>query len=84
MGDVSNPRSDNEARGDRSMSKPPPYVEVPMKPLALRYEDAGQLIGRSSRTIRRMVDRGELIGLKEVALVEYASLVAWVEERRIG
>lgn len=55
-----------------------------MKPLALRYEDAGQLIGRSSRTIRRMVDRGELIGLKEVALVEYASLVAWVEERRIG
>ena len=82
MGDFSNPRSDNEARGDKSMSKPPPYIEVPMKPLAIRYEDAGKLIGRSPRTIRRMIDRGELTGLRGVALVEYASVEAWVKERR--
>lgn len=50
-------------------------------PLALSYKSAGERIDRSARTIRRMVNRGELVGLKGQALVSYASLVAWVEAR---
>lgn len=50
-------------------------------PLALSYKSAGERIDRSARTIRRMVNRGELVGLRGQALVSYASLVAWVEAR---
>jgi len=53
----------------------------PTRPLALSYKSAGERIDRSARTIRRMVNRGELVGLKGQALVSYPSLVAWVEAR---
>ena len=61
----------------RDSQKP---IEV-LEPLAVCYKRAGYLIDRSSRTIRRMVDRGELVGIRGHALVEYKSLVNWVEER---
>lgn len=55
--------------------------EPTLTPLAVSYKRAGELIDRSSRTIRRMVDRGELLGLQGQALVSYPSLVDWVEQR---
>lgn len=49
-----------------------------LRPLAVSYKTAGRLIDRSARTIRRMVDRGELEALKGKALVCFASLEEWV------
>lgn len=62
-------------------AQPPLQAEAPSRPLAINYKEAARLIGRSPRTIQRMIEREELTKLKDVALVEYASLVAWVEEQ---
>ena len=93
MSEMSHDQGDKSAMGDKTILKQG-HVErvevrvdvgdLPLKPLAVRYERAGQMIDRSARTIRRMVDRGELVGLKGLALVEVASIEAWVEERCHG
>lgn len=82
MSGIPDQQGDKREGGDNSVTNLPVYSEAPRKPLAIRYAEAGQLISRSPRTIRRMIDRGELIGLRDVALVDYASLEAWVSERR--
>ena len=97
MSEMSHDQGDKRAMGDKRILKQG-HVEreearigvrgnagdLPLKPLAVRYEVAGWMIDRSARTIRRMVDRGELVGLKGLALVEVASIEAWVEEKCYG
>lgn len=87
--------TDNEARVRNSPRKPDRCyycglrVHLPiardddrrLKPLALTYAEAGRLISRSGRTIRRMVERGDLAGLEGHALVSYRSLEEWVAGR---
>lgn len=51
-------------------------------PLAVSFKTAGSLIDRSSRTIKRMVDRGDLDDLPGYNLVTYASLESWVKRCR--
>ena len=93
MSEMSHDHGDKSAMGDKRILKQghveraearKEVADLPLKPLAVRYEVAGQMIDRSARTIRRMVDRGELVGLKGLALVEVASIEAWVEEKCYG
>jgi len=51
-------------------------------PLTVSFKTAGSLIDRSSRTIKRMVDRGDLDDLPGYNLVTYASLENWVKRCR--
>lgn len=51
-------------------------------PLTVSFKTAGSLIDRSSRTIKRMVDRGDLDDLPGYNLVTYASLESWVKRCR--
>lgn len=48
------------------------------RPLAVSFKTAGEMIDRSSRTIKRMVERGDLVELPGYALVTYDSLETWV------
>lgn len=48
------------------------------RPLAVSFKTAGAMIDRSSRTIKRMVERGDLVELPGYALVTYDSLETWV------
>lgn len=48
------------------------------RPLAVSYKTAGSMIDRSSRTVARMVARGDLVDLSGQSLVTYKSLEDWV------
>ena len=54
------------------------------RPLAVSYKTAGCMIDRSSRTIARMVARGDLVDLPGQFLVTYKSLEDWVSRMSAG
>lgn len=54
------------------------HEDVDFKPLAVSFGKAGRLIDRSPRTIKRMVDRGDLEVVSGERLIIYASLEDWL------
>lgn len=55
------------------------------RPLAMTYERAGAEISRSSKTISRMVQRGELMSIRgegRSRLIATAELERWISERQ--
>lgn len=55
------------------------------RPLAMTYERAGAEISRGSKTISRMVQRGELLSIRGKGrgrLIATAELERWISERQ--
>jgi excisionase family DNA binding protein len=55
-----------------------------LEPLQVRIQEAARLLGYDERTIRRLVDRGELcaIGRGRLRRIAIADLRAWQERNR--
>lgn len=79
--------SERSAEATECNHNPSPELQETIweqRPLAVSYKTAGSMIDRSSRTIARMVARGELVDLPGQFLITYKSLEDWVSRMSAG